>query len=508
MLLSTSLVALLIAAAPLQDPAGDEKATAVAPVLGDEVAAVAYVDLSKLDVAAFARRALGKAADDEDARAVIQAVGGWVDALKKGGAKDLYVLLDPADIPGPPVVAVPLAGGADGKAVAQILSTGGPGSPLRWPAAETIRGVVVGGVPDALARIRNASPAARPELAPALAAGGDAPIRVVLIPSTTQRRAIEESMTTLPPPLGGAPVTAVTKGLRWASLALAAEPRPTLRAVLQAKDDDAAKAVQTIVQNALGLLAQQSQKGHVLAPLAPAIGQLKPEAKGDRVSLEADLETAAELVAVPIRQAREAARRSQCVNNLKQIALAMHNYHSNKNTFPPAYSATKDGKPLLSWRVHILPYLEQKALYDEFHLDEPWDSPHNRMLISRMPAVYSCPSGSRTLAREGKTAYVTPRGPSTMFPGAEPVKIQDVTDGTSNTIMVIDGSDALAVVWTKPEDWEVATGFPPLFGHHPQGTNFAFGDGSVKFLKETIKPKTLEALLSRNRGETVSSDDY
>ena len=83
---------------------------------------------------------------------------------------------------------------------------------------------------------------------------------------------------------------------------------------------------------------------------------MKPQAQGDRITLEADLEKTAELVAVPIRQAREAARRSQCTNNLKQIGLAMHNYHRAYGTFPPAYSKSPDGKPLLSWRVHILPY--------------------------------------------------------------------------------------------------------------------------------------------------------
>ncbi len=144
--------------------------------------------------------------------------------------------------------------------------------------------------------------------------------------------------------------------------------------------------------------------------LATPISQMKPQAQGNQITLEADLEKTAELAAVPIRQAREAARRSQCTNNLKQIALAMHNYHASHNTFPPAYSKSPGGNPLLSWRVQILPFLDQKALYDEFHVDEPWDSPHNKALISRMPAVYSCPSGSRTPAREGKTTYLTPRG--------------------------------------------------------------------------------------------------
>src|SRR5271166_372859 len=86
-----------------------------------------------------------------------------------------------------------------------------------------------------------------------------------------------------------------------------------------------------------------------------------------------------------VQAAREAARRAQCTNNLKQIALAMHNYASANNCFPPAATYTRDGKPLLSWRVLILPYLEQASLYNQFHLDEAWDSPNNKPLGDRMP---------------------------------------------------------------------------------------------------------------------------
>ena len=100
-------------------------------------------------------------------------------------------------------------------------------------------------------------------------------------------------------------------------------------------------------------------------------------------------------------------RGGQCINNLKQIGLAMHNYHARHKTFPPAYTVDKDGKPLLSWRVLILPYLEQDALYKEFHLDEPWDSEHNRALIDRMPTTYLCPGGSSKRADRGKTTYLT-----------------------------------------------------------------------------------------------------
>jgi prepilin-type processing-associated H-X9-DG protein len=510
MFLSIPMAVLLAVAAPAAEQAASTKATAIAPFLGEEVAVVVHVDLTKWDAQTFLRRVLGKLADEDDLSAGTKAIDGSAAALKAAGARDLFLLFDPADMPGLPAAVVPLADGADGKAVSMALSGGSRRNPFRWPASETIRGAVVASTPAGLARIRNAEPKARPELSAALAAGSDGSIQIAIMPSTTQRRSIEESMTVLPPQFGGAPITTLTQGLSWVSLTLAFEPKPAIRAVVQAKDPDSTKALLELAQDALDLLAKASRNDPALASLGKPISQMQPRAQGDRISLEADLEKTAELVAVPIRQAREAARRSQCTNNLKQIGLAMHNYHSSHNTFPPAYSKSPDGKPLLSWRVQILPFLEQKALYDEFHQDEPWDSPHNKALISRMPAVYSCPSGIRTPAREGKTTYLTPRGPATIFPGAEPVKLQEITDGTSNTILVVDASDTAAVIWTKPDDWEITGEFKiqSLFGHHTKGTNFGFADGSVHFLLETIMPRIVQALTTRNGGEVISADDF
>ena len=118
-----------------------------------------------------------------------------------------------------------------------------------------------------------------------------------------------------------------------------------------------------------------------------------------------DAQKASEWATALTAPIRGNAARTQCVNNLKQIGLAMHNYHATHKTFPPAFTVDKDGKPLLSWRVLILPYLEQDALYKEFHLDEPWDSPHNRTLIERMPPTYRCPmmSSKRGLAARRRT---------------------------------------------------------------------------------------------------------
>jgi prepilin-type processing-associated H-X9-DG protein len=508
MFLSIPMALLLTVAVSAQEPA-DARAAAVAPFVGEEVAVVVHIELARWDAQSFFRRAVSKLADEDDLSAGTKLIDGSVAALKAAGAKDLFLLFEPADMPGLPVAVVPMVDGADGKAIAAVLSGGARRNPFRWPASETIRGAVVAGTPAGLARIRNAVPKARPGLTAAMAAGSDTAIQIAIVPSTTLRRSIEESISILPPELGGAPVTTLTQGLRWASLTFAFEPKPVLRAVVETKDPDATKALMDLAQDALDFLANAARNDPALGSLAAPIGEIKPLAQGDRITLDAELEKTADLVAMPFRQAREVARRSQCTNNLKQITLAMHNYHEAYRTFPPAYSKGPDGKPLLSWRVHILPYLGQKALYDEFHKDEPWDSAHNKTLISRMPAVYHCPSGSPALVKEGKTSYLTPRGPATGFPGVEAVPIQDFTDGTSNTIFVVDANDAAAVTWTKPDDWDISVELKAqsLFGHHPKGTNVGFADGQVRFLKETIDPKVLHDMTTRNGGEIIYWDE-
>jgi hypothetical protein len=152
-----------------------------------------------------------------------------------------------------------------------------------------------------------------------------------------------------------------------------------------------------------------------------------------------------------MRSAGEAARRSQCVHHLKQIGLALNNYHTVNGCLPPAAITDKDGKPLLSWRVAILPYMgssESSELYSKFHLDEPWDSPHNHSLLVQMPLGFICPS-DKTL-KPGMTGYQAVIGANTAFtPDFEPLRFEDFTDGTNNTLLV--SESRRAVPWTSPK---------------------------------------------------------
>jgi hypothetical protein len=205
-------------------------------------------------------------------------------------------------------------------------------------------------------------------------------------------------------------------------------------------------------------------------------------------------------------QVRRAAQRVQSQNNLKQLGLAMHNYHDVTGAFPANAIYDKDGKALLSWRVMLLPYLDQDDLYKQFKLDEAWDSPHNKKLLEKMPAVYKSPAG-KTKHAYG-TFYQCFHGTGAIFEGKAGIRIADITDGTSNTIMFVEA--ARDVPWTKPEDLPFVAGkpLPKLGGILPgEGFNATFADGSVRFFRSTIKESSLEKMITRNGGEVLGPDE-
>jgi hypothetical protein len=218
----------------------------------------------------------------------------------------------------------------------------------------------------------------------------------------------------------------------------------------------------------------------------------------------------------------EPGARTRSQSFLKQIALALHGYHAEHHRFPPAAICATDGRPLLSWRVAILPFIEQEALYRQFRLDEPWDSPHNIGLLEQMPAIYGVPNGAPVSAVPHTTFYQAIVGPGTAFePGATIHLPKDFPDGSSNTIVVVEA--AHSVPWTKPEEivydpkqplpalGGIFTGAQPffMFGARQgyRGFNAALGDGSVRFIQSSVtSEETLRRLIVRNDDKPLGSD--
>jgi uncharacterized protein (TIGR03067 family) len=168
----------------------------------------------------------------------------------------------------------------------------------------------------------------------------------------------------------------------------------------------------------------------------------------------------------------------QGINNLKQIGLAMHNYHDTYNAFPLHAIYSKDGKtPMLSWRVAILPYVEEIELYRQFKLDEPWDSANNKKLVARMPKLYAA-GGPKD--GDGMTHYQVVTGPGTPFDGSKKVGLRDLVAGSANTIMVVEAKDP--VIWSKPADLTLPKDkgkLPALGGLRKEGFYAVLFDGSA-----------------------------
>ncbi|GDY10355.1 hypothetical protein LBMAG52_38430 [Planctomycetia bacterium] len=210
-----------------------------------------------------------------------------------------------------------------------------------------------------------------------------------------------------------------------------------------------------------------------------------------------------------VQQARTAARRSQDKNNLKQIGLAFHSFHDVYRHFPAAASVDAEGKKLLSWRVHVLPFVDQNPLYQQFHLDEPWDSDHNKKLIEKIPQVYVSPN-HEDLAKQGKTVYLVPTGKGAAFEGDAGRDIREFTDGTSNTIVAVEAHADAAVIWTKPDDLvlDFKNLLKGLKSARVDGFHALFADGSVRFISDAIDVNTLKALFTRAGKEPIPSDAF
>jgi Protein of unknown function (DUF1559) len=210
----------------------------------------------------------------------------------------------------------------------------------------------------------------------------------------------------------------------------------------------------------------------------------------------------------PAEQAQDElqAARKQSVENLKQIALAMHEYAEVMGTFPPAVIIDKASKPLLSWRVLLLPYLKERDLFKQFKLDEPWDSGANKKLLERMPRVFA-PPGVKT--KEPFTSYYQVfLGKGAAFEGTRGLRILDFLDGTSNTILVIEGGEG--VPWTKPAEisYDATKPLPKIGALFPDRIHAAFADGSVQTIRKDFKESAMRALITRNDGEPVNPADY
>ncbi len=207
-------------------------------------------------------------------------------------------------------------------------------------------------------------------------------------------------------------------------------------------------------------------------------------------------------------------RRTQCRNNLKQIGLAMHNYHDDHGSFPAAAL----GQPPVSWRVALLPYLEQSALAEQYDRKKAWDSSQNAPLQRKRIQQYECPARPTQFDSQGRflTSYIVPTSAGAVFDYPTGTPISEIKDGTSNTLLAMEACGT-EIVWTDPRDVDRSNaafsvnGPGPAKGlstsmissWHSGGAQACLADGSVRFIDANIDHGVLQNLMTRAGGEDI-----
>lgn len=211
---------------------------------------------------------------------------------------------------------------------------------------------------------------------------------------------------------------------------------------------------------------------------------------------------------------------TECMNQLKQLTLGVHTYADKHSILPRQNQRASDGKPGLSWRVTLLPFLEHDNLFKRFNLDQAWDHPMNRPLADTEVRPYRCPA--ETNQRNAETSYIAIMGNETCWPAGGPIKFSEIPDGSSNTLLLTETHDS-AILWPEPRDleydkldWRIhgTRGNSVSSSHGPAivyfdgsrklkqrtGVNVAMADGSVRRLPRDVDPEVLKQMANRRDG--------
>jgi prepilin-type processing-associated H-X9-DG protein len=477
------------------------RAKLIAPWIDEQTFAIAHIDLKRVSIESLIDQLSAvKLFSPEEIAGLKLAAGLIHQRLTGAGVKDGYVVFSLADgVLRPRIFAViPIDAGSEEKAIRGIL-------PI--PAIER-RGdvLLVAGDRDALARLEQMTSDPRPELSSALEAAGDSAAQLLILPPKHYRRVLEEGVGEFPKQLGGGPISVVTRGALWAAIGIDFPPHAALRVTVQSEDAHATEALHDKLAELFRLAGSDPNARKAAPNLDKLTALLLPKVEGNRLVVILDekndgIDSILTSLAPPIEAIKRSNSQARTANNLLHLTLAMHNYADRNKHFPLPASLSPQGKPLLSWRVQILPFIQQSELFKEFHHDEPWDSPHNHSLIDKMPEIYRLPISKNT--EPGRTNYLLPVGNGAGFAADKPTEIKDITDGTSNTIMIVEVDDDHAAIWTKPDDWQFDPQEPAKgLGHFFNGYfNAAFFDGHTLGIATSTDPKTLKALFTRAAGD-------
>ncbi len=484
--------------------------------LTDDVVAVAYLDLSQIDTLGalewIEKVDFGPLAAERGEKVKrLLALQGQLDELADFGVGYVYALFRVSDVTfGGPTWIVPA-----GNGIAALTALERMEIPFLPKHLEAFEGAVLGAnSAEQLKQLKENRSTVQRDLSAAWKSLGDGHCGLLVFGDKDSRRVVREMFPKLPEPFQAIDGPLIADRLLWGGMVVNLPPEPSLQIIVQADENSTAKVVQKSIASGFALLQQLplAQKLLDAEERKAMVASLAPQVSGDQVAIIFadvlhDLDRLARLIVPPVKSARQTAQRRTRMNQFKQIALAVHYFADrNKELFPASASYDDNGKPLLSWRVNILPHLDQGKLYKQFHLDEPWDSKHNLALVAKMPNIYADPdSALRKVNALGKTTYVVPTSEGTVFDRPVGTQFKEINDGTSNTIMFVEVVPERAVVWTKPEDWQVDLDHPWKGVRRDDRDWFTTGfcDGSAQVFDFSMPAEKLRALLTRDGGEVI-----
>ena len=484
-----------------------------------DVIGVAYLDLDNTDLDASMelldklgfRGTIGY----EEMLESLPAIKKDLSDLKDAGLSRAYAMLRTSDIQdrGTSFV-IPLKDGSDPEQAKAVLA-----SLLKKYAIDgqikNRNGVLMVATAGLLERLENNVADDSDDRAGILEAIDGGSFGFVVFGDPDSRRVVAELMPTLPAPFSKLDGPLVAEETKWIGLFAKLDDAPELKLLIEAASEDSAQTYTDLINDGLKVakFAPQVRDAIPKSEIKFVFDAITPTQSGNRVTISAseitkDFDRLAKIAAPKLKMMRDAAIKAQQMNAVRQLILGMLNYESAYRHFPTQFSADKQGKPLLSWRVHILPFLEHNELYQQFKLDEPWDSEHNLALVEKMPKVYWNMSGEALKQnRAGETIFQVPAGEGLIFNGVAESKFRDLTDGSSNTISLVTMAPAHAVPWTKPVDWNVNLD-NPLEQLKAEGRKYvvvSVFDGS-SFALPLKMPETWRALIGHQDGEVVDVD--
>ena len=292
----------------------------------------------------------------------------------------------------------------------------------------------------------------------------------------------------------------ILNGLKLVTLGIYLDPW-RIEMVIQTENSELANDVQKSILKAIQSIPDLVQaqveevgKDPVFKALAAMVKSVS--IKDDKVTIViTDFDPYFEIAARINEQNQAKAAAALSMNKVKNIATALLAYHKDKGKFPPAATLSKEGKPLLSWRVQILPYLGHNFLYKQFRQNEPWDSEHNKKFIRRIPPSFR---ETQDDLNKGTTPFQAPVGIATLFnPGGTGTNSIQIINELSNTIMLVKVPEDKTAIWTKPEDWEIDISLPAkdLLKGFTNAIVFACADGEVKAIPLKEAEEKIKSML-------------